>query len=61
MNPTTKMYHAAAYDRELAWRVYKVYQEDFENFGYDRDSWLFDYSKGHAVGKLDKGDVRVDN
>ena len=43
VNPTTKMYHAAAYDRELAGRVYDMYQEDFKNFGYDRDSWLFDY------------------
>jgi hypothetical protein len=43
VNPTTKMYHAAAYDRELAWRVYDMYRVDFETFGYDRDSWLFDY------------------
>jgi hypothetical protein len=43
VNPTTKLYHAAAYDRELASRVYDMYRNDFENFGYDRDSWLFDY------------------
>jgi len=43
MNPTTKMYHAAVYDRELAGRVYRMYKADFEAFGYERDSWLFDY------------------
>ena len=43
VNPTTKMYHAAAYDRELAARVYDMYRDDFENFGYDCDSWLFDF------------------
>jgi hypothetical protein len=43
VNPTAKIYHAAAYDRELAGRVYEMYRQDFENFGYDRDSWLFDY------------------
>ncbi len=43
VNPTTKLYHAAAYDRELATRVYDMYRSDFEAFGYDQDSWLFDY------------------
>jgi hypothetical protein len=43
VNPTTKMYHAAAFDRELASRVYDMYRDDFMCFGYDRDSWLFDY------------------
>jgi hypothetical protein len=43
VNPTTQIYHAAAYDRELASRVYAMYREDFEHFGYDQDSWLFDY------------------
>ena len=43
VNPTTRLYHAAAFDRELAWRVNEMYRDDFENFGYDRDSWLFDY------------------
>jgi len=43
VNPTTKIYHAAAYDRELASRVYDMYRDDFMNFAYDRDSWLFDF------------------
>ena len=43
VNQTTQIYHAAAYDQELADRVYDMYQEDFTNFGYERDSWLFDY------------------
>ena len=38
-----QIYHAAAYDRELASHVYGIYREDFETFGYDQDSWLFDY------------------
>ena len=43
VNPTVQIYHAAAYDRELADRVYEMYRGDFETFGYDRDSWLFDF------------------
>jgi hypothetical protein len=31
----------AAYDRELADMVYKIYRDDFDAFGYDRDSWMF--------------------
>ncbi|NKB72319.1 MAG: hypothetical protein GKR89_35020 [Candidatus Latescibacteria bacterium] len=41
-NPTTKMHHAWAYDRSLADMVHQMYRLDFEHFGYDRDSWLFD-------------------
>jgi len=29
----------AAYDAALADRVYRIYREDFDRFGYDRDSW----------------------
>ncbi len=29
----------AAYDQELADMVYEIYYEDFDGFGYDRDSW----------------------
>lgn len=43
MNPTTPIYHAAVFDRKLADRVYGMYKSDFVTFGYDRDSWLFDY------------------
>jgi len=43
MNPTTPMYHAAAYDHELADHVYRMYEADFTTFGYERDSWLFDH------------------
>lgn len=42
-NPTVKVHHALAYDKELADSVYQTYQVDFENFGYSRDSWMFDY------------------
>ena len=40
---TVKICLAAAYDRELADAVHEIYREDFETFGYDRDSWMFDY------------------
>jgi len=39
---TPKICHAAAYDKELAGAVYEIYKEDFETFGYDRDSWMFE-------------------
>ena len=39
---TSKIPLAVAYDRELANTVYEVYREDFETFGYDRDSWMFE-------------------
>ena len=38
---STKICLPAAYDRDLADRVYGIYREDFEAFGYDRDSWMF--------------------
>ena len=28
-----------AYDKELADKVYHIYQEDFDQFGYDQESW----------------------
>lgn len=43
VNPTVAIYHAAAYDHQLANRVYDMYRDDFENFGYDPESWLFDF------------------
>ncbi len=38
---TAKVYLPAAYDGELADTVYGIYKDDFEAFGYDRDSWMF--------------------
>ncbi len=38
---TAKICLPAAYDRELADTVYGIYKDDFEAFGYDRDSWMF--------------------
>ena len=32
---------AVAYDKEIADSVYELYREDFERFGYDRESWRF--------------------
>ena len=40
---TVKICLSAAYDRELANAVHEIYREDFETFGYGRDSWMFDY------------------
>ena len=39
-NPTSELPLAAVYDRELAAIVYDYYRDDFETFGYQRDSWL---------------------
>lgn len=39
-NPSPQLPLAAAYDRELADVVYRLYEPDFEAFGYARDSWL---------------------
>ena len=38
---SVKVCLAAAYDRELADTVYKIYRDDFQVFGYDRESWMF--------------------
>jgi hypothetical protein len=40
-NQTPKIPLAAAYDRDLADTVYEMNQEDFETFGYHRDSWMY--------------------
>lgn len=37
---STGISHTAAYDQELADIVYEIYYEDFDGFGYDRDSWM---------------------
>lgn len=39
-NPTETIPSAAAYDSEVAAIVYEYYRDDFEAFGYARDSWL---------------------
>lgn len=39
---STKVPLAAAYDRELASSVYEWYRKDFELFGYQKDSWMFE-------------------
>ena len=39
-NPTEPLPPAAAYDSQLAALVFAYYREDFERFGYDRDSWF---------------------
>ena len=33
---------AIAFDKELADYAYDVFKDDFEAFGYDRDSWMID-------------------
>jgi hypothetical protein len=39
-NPTSELPVAAAYDSELAGVVYDFYRDDFDAFGYDKDSWF---------------------
>lgn len=41
-NVTLPIHHPVAYDRELADSVYELYREDFDRFGFDRHSWLYD-------------------
>ncbi|MDX1412283.1 MAG: sulfotransferase family protein [Nitrospirales bacterium] len=42
VNQTSQNYPTPPFDRETASWVYDVYRDDFVNFGYDRESWLFD-------------------
>ncbi len=41
VNTTAQLPLAAAYNKELADLVYAIYKDDFEVFGYARDSWMF--------------------
>lgn len=41
VNTTPALPLAAAYGKQLADTVYTIYKEDFETFGYARDSWMF--------------------
>lgn len=36
-----KMPLASVYDWELADRVYEMYKDDFETYGYEKNSWIF--------------------
>ena len=40
-NPTAETHASWSYDGELADLAYDLYREDFEAFGYERDSWMF--------------------
>jgi hypothetical protein len=40
-SPVKGMPLAAVYDWELAERVYTIYKDDFETYGYEKNSWLF--------------------
>ncbi|MCJ7736501.1 MAG: sulfotransferase family protein [Anaerolineae bacterium] len=42
VNTTQKLPLAIAYGKELADFVYGIFRDDFETFGYDRDSWMTD-------------------
>lgn len=41
VNATSHVALTAAYDNELADRVYDHYRVDFETYGYDRESWRY--------------------
>ena len=41
VNTTAQLPLAAAYSKALADLVYAIYRDDFETFGYDKDSWMF--------------------
>jgi hypothetical protein len=40
-NPTAETHASWSYDGELEDLAYDLYREDFEAFGYERDSWMF--------------------
>jgi hypothetical protein len=42
INPSVKIQSPLAYDKSLADMVYEMYHLDFENYGYDRNSWMFE-------------------
>jgi hypothetical protein len=44
MNWTYRIHPAIAYDKELADAVFEIYEDDFTNFDYDRDSWMHESS-----------------
>jgi len=41
VNTTPALPLAAIYNKPLAYTVYAIYQNDFEAFTYERDSWMF--------------------
>jgi hypothetical protein len=43
VNRSIQIHPEAAFDSVTAGWVYEIYQDDFVNFGYDRDSWMLDY------------------
>lgn len=40
-SPVKNIPLAAVYDWDLAERVYTIYKDDFETYGYEKNSWLF--------------------
>ena len=40
INPTYRVQLPLVFDKDLADIVYKMYELDFENYGYDRNSWM---------------------
>lgn len=44
---------AARYSEDLAQRVYRLYEEDFATFGYDRDSWPRDQGDSPSLVSVD--------
>ena len=42
VNATKELPLAIAYDKKLADYVYGVFEDDFDGFDYDRDSWMMD-------------------
>ena len=41
INTTPAVLLAAAYSKQLADTAFAVYRDDFEVFGYARESWMF--------------------
>ena len=56
-NPTHPVHHVVAYDRDLADLVYDHYRKDFERFGYEKDSWLYDADSPNVVDWVQPTDI----
>ena len=51
-NVTLPVHHPLAYDRELADSVYELYRQDFEQYGFEKNSWLYDSDAPHTNSYL---------
>lgn len=51
-NATLPVHHPLAYDKELADIVYDLYRDDFDRYGFERNSWLYGADARHVHSLL---------